>query len=116
MLGSRASQLTAQAHRRPPPTAATSGARLPQLQQWRQRPCLLPPQRQSHTAGSGSNSGARLGRRRLAPRAALPEALAALQASPARDVAASLFAACGSVALIKFFDTLEGAGVVDQVR
>lgn len=47
---------------------------------------------------------------------ALPEALSALEASPARDFAAAMFAVAGSVALIKFFDTLERMGVIDKVR
>lgn len=46
---------------------------------------------------------------------ALPEALSVLEASPARDFAAAAFAVTGSVALIKFFDTLERMGVIDQV-
>lgn len=52
---------------------------------------------------------------RLQPCAALPEALAALEASPARDVAAAALAVFGSVCLIKFFDTLELMGLIDQV-
>lgn len=47
---------------------------------------------------------------------ALPEALSALEASPARDFAAAAFAVAGSVALIKFFDTLERMGIIDKVR
>lgn len=54
-------------------------------------------------------------KQRLQPVAALPEALAALQASPARDVAAAAFAVAGSVALIKFFDTLERFQLIDKV-
>ncbi|PSC75328.1 putative phytol kinase chloroplastic [Micractinium conductrix] len=49
-----------------------------------------------------------------APAAATDEALAALESGPARDLAAGLFAAAGSVALIKFFDTLEALGVIDR--
>lgn len=45
---------------------------------------------------------------------ALPEALSALEASPARDFAAAAFAVAGSVALIKFFDTLERMGIIDK--
>lgn len=124
-LGSRAGPLACQARSQPPAAAAAGGPRLAQQQHRQQRPCLLQVQRPLHTTSSsgsgsfrrsGSSSSVRLGRRRLAPRAALPEALAALEAAPARDVAAGLFAVCGSVALIKFFDTLEGAGVIDQVR
>lgn len=55
-------------------------------------------------------------RQHVQPVAALPEALAALEASPARDVAAAAFAVAGSVGLIKFFDALEGAGVIDKAR
>ncbi|KAL4444228.1 hypothetical protein ABPG75_011965 [Micractinium tetrahymenae] len=49
-----------------------------------------------------------------APVSALPEALAALEVSPARDVAAAAFAVAGSVALIKFFDTLERFEFIDK--
>ncbi|KAI7838586.1 hypothetical protein COHA_007657 [Chlorella ohadii] len=41
-------------------------------------------------------------------------ALSVLEASPARDVAAAAFAVAGSVALIKFFDTLERLGFIDK--
>lgn len=46
---------------------------------------------------------------------ALPEALSVLEASPARDFAAAAFAVAGSVALIKFFDTLERLGLINKV-
>lgn len=48
--------------------------------------------------------------------AALPEALALIEASPGRDVAAALLAAGGSLLLVKFFDTLERMGWIDKVR
>ena len=69
-----------------------------------------PPQQQQQRSGHQQHR-----RQRLQPAAALPEALALLEASPARDVAAAMVAVCGSLALIKFFDTLERLGVIDKV-
>jgi hypothetical protein len=54
-------------------------------------------------------------RRSCQPPAALPEALAFAEASPARDFAAAALAVVGSVCLIKFFDTLERMGMIDKV-
>lgn len=39
-----------------------------------------------------------------------------LQASPYRDLVAAAFSVVGATLLIKLFDTLEGLGVIDQVR
>lgn len=50
------------------------------------------------------------------PSAALAEALAFVEVSPARDFAAAMLAVAGSVCLIKFFDTLERLGLIDKVR
>lgn len=77
---------------------------LSNLQQRRQQ------QQQQHAAPQRQRCG-----QRLQPAAALPEALAALEVSPARDVAAAAFAVAGSVALIKFFDTLERHNLIDKV-
>lgn len=73
----------------------------------------LPPLRQRHQQQHAAPHQHQH-KQRLQPVAALPEALAALQASPARDVAAAAFAVAGSVALIKFFDTLERFQLIDK--
>ncbi len=76
----------------------------------------LPQQRRARHQQQHAARLQRQQQQRLQPAAALPEALAALEASPVRDVAAAAFAVAGSVALIKFFDTLERHNMIDKVR
>lgn len=79
------------------------------------RPALLPlPPPVQHRCCRRQQQQARR-QQWLQPQAALPEALAALEVSPARDAAAAAFAVFGSVCLIKIFDSLERHGVIDQV-
>lgn len=54
--------------------------------------------------------------RTIAQAAALPDGLAVLQAPPARDFCAAAVAVVGATLLIKFFDTLERLGLIDQAR
>lgn len=89
----------------PPPVAVALGSRC--------SPQRVPSQQQQQPWLPSRQHPRR--RATLLPPAALPEALAALESGPARDLAAGLFAAAGSVALIKFFDTLEALGVIDRV-
>ncbi|KAL4441470.1 hypothetical protein ABPG77_001974 [Micractinium sp. CCAP 211/92] len=74
----------------------------------------LPQQRRARHQQQHAARPQRQQQQRLQPAAALPEALAALEASPVRDVAAAAFAVAGSVALIKFFDTLERHNMIDK--